>query len=135
MKHQVKIETIDGIGRWFPKEYQSTSAYTVKIRKIIDDDEEVDEYLIEPEERIGVTIGFCIPDSHSGFEAQIRTLPELAYENGFIVLGSPHTVKKNKDEIRISIFNSGDFDINLRAGMEIALLVLVNIPHIKLSSN
>jgi len=133
----IKVQTVDGSIEWVPWKTNSTDAcFNIKAKSFIDiygeDQDEQNEYLLEPDERVLAKTGFIL-NLTPGWEAQIRTKMSFAIKIGLSVLDSPGTVDSSfKDEIGVILVNNGEQDINLSSGAEIAQMVITRVPYVKL---
>jgi dUTP pyrophosphatase len=70
---------------------------------------------------------FQIP---KGFELQIRPRSGLALKNGITVLNSPGTIDAGyRGEIMVLLYNTSDFDFEVKNGDRIAQGVITNVHH------
>tara|TARA_B110000881_G_C18318934_1_gene385758 strand:+ start:21 stop:461 length:441 start_codon:yes stop_codon:yes gene_type:complete len=68
-----------------------------------------------------------------GFEAQIRPRSGLAAKNSLTVLNTPGTIDSDyRGEIKVILFNLGDFSFTVENGLRIAQIVICPIIQAKL---
>ena len=132
----VKVQTVDGSIQWVPDKERSTDAYfNIRAKSfsgIGGEIEEKEDYVLEPDERVLVKVGFMM-DLLPGWEAQIRTKHSMAVQSGLSVLDSPSTIDSGyKEEVAIILINNGEQDIKLNSGDEVAQMVVAKVPHVKL---
>ena len=114
----VKLKTISPLA-YIPK-YKSGSGAGALIRSI-------ENKMLEPNVPRVVKTGICI-ELPAGYEAQIRTNPEVVRETGLIVLDSPSTISADdRGEITVLMVNMSKRAIEIHMGDTIALLVLSSV--------
>ena len=130
----VKTQTVDGSIEWVPSRADSTDAsFTVKAKSFTSiHGAELESCILEPDSKILANTGFMI-ELMPGWEGQIRTKHNLALEGGLVVLDSPSTIdNSHKGEIQVILVNSGEDDLGINSGDEIAQMIITKIPHVKL---
>ena len=122
---QILLKRIDhSVGIRLPyKATYGSSGYDIYAANYVDED----PIVLQPKSGRLIPTGFSVEIPY-GFELQIRTRSGLAVANNVVVLNSPGTIDSDyRGEIKVLLFNFGDYAFEVKRGMRIAQLVPMRV--------
>ena len=87
--------------------------------------EDIEDYTINPMERVCVNVGFAVGGVPDNYEIQVRPRSGLAAKNGVTVLNTPGTIDSDyRGELKIILINLGKEAFVVNNGERIAQIIV-----------